>query len=99
MPKAWSARRERQYEHIKKSAKDRGASDERAKEIAARTVNKSRREQGETPNRITQGTGNPNTNLGDRSVNELKNIAADLNIEGRSKMKKAQLVKAIQRKR
>jgi hypothetical protein len=99
MPKAWSRKQERQYEHIKDSARGRGASSKRAKEMAARTVNKGRRMRGETMNRTTQGTGNPNTDLQGRSVGELKNIAADMNIEGRSKMKKAQLVKAIQRKR
>ena len=48
MPKAWSAKRERQYEHIKESAKDDGKSEKRAKEIAARTVNKQRSQSGET---------------------------------------------------
>ena len=48
MPKAWSNKRERQYEHIKESAKDQGKSTKRAKEIAAATVNKQRAEAGET---------------------------------------------------
>ncbi len=48
MPEAWSDKRERQYEHIKESERDQGRSEKRAKEIAARTVNKQRREQGET---------------------------------------------------
>jgi plasmid stabilization system protein ParE len=48
MPKAWSAKRERQYEHIKESEKEQGRSTERAEEIAARTVNKQRAEAGET---------------------------------------------------
>jgi plasmid stabilization system protein ParE len=48
MPKAWSAKRERQYEHIKESEKEQGRSAERAEEIAARTVNKQRAEAGET---------------------------------------------------
>lgn len=48
MPKAWSNKRERQYEHIKDSAKDQGKSTKRAKEIAAATVNKQRAESGET---------------------------------------------------
>ena len=48
MPKAWSAKRERQYEHIKKSEKEQGRSTDRAKEIAARTVNKQRAGSGET---------------------------------------------------
>jgi hypothetical protein len=48
MPKAWSAKRERQYEHIKESEKKQGRSTKRAKEIAARTVNKERARAGET---------------------------------------------------
>lgn len=48
MPEAWSDKRERQYEHIKESYKDRGVSTKEAKERAARTVNKERREEGET---------------------------------------------------
>lgn len=48
MPESWSAKRERQYEHVKESEKERGRSEERAEEIAARTVNKTRREHGET---------------------------------------------------
>jgi hypothetical protein len=45
---AWSAKRERQYEHIKESELEQGRSTKRAKEIAARTVNKERAEKGET---------------------------------------------------
>ena len=48
MPDAWSDRRERQYEHIKDSYEDRGVSKDEAEERAARTVNKERREEGET---------------------------------------------------
>lgn len=48
MPKAWSKKDERQYEHVKDSEKDLGRSDKRAKEIAARTVNKQRRSEGRT---------------------------------------------------
>jgi plasmid stabilization system protein ParE len=48
MPKEWSDKRERQYEHIKESYKDRGVSTDEAEERAARTVNKERREDGET---------------------------------------------------
>jgi hypothetical protein len=47
-PKAWSEKRERQYEHVKESEREQGRSEERAKEIAARTVNKTRAEKGET---------------------------------------------------
>ncbi|HEX6139164.1 MAG TPA: hypothetical protein VF013_01720 [Candidatus Limnocylindria bacterium] len=48
MPRSWSKKRERQYEHIKESYKDRGRSTDKAEELAARTVNKDRRESGET---------------------------------------------------
>jgi hypothetical protein len=48
MPKAWSAKDERQYEHVKESEKKEGKSTERAKEIAARTVNKERKKEGRT---------------------------------------------------
>jgi plasmid stabilization system protein ParE len=48
MPEAWSDKRERQYEHIKDSYEDRGVSENEAEERAARTVNKERRESGET---------------------------------------------------
>ncbi|MHB1169718.1 MAG: Rho termination factor N-terminal domain-containing protein [Longimicrobiales bacterium] len=99
MPKGWSNKDERKYEHIKDSARERGASTDRAKEIAARTVNKDRREEGRTPNRTTQGSGNPNRRYEDRSVDELRNIASDMNIEGRSKMKKSELIDAIRDRR
>jgi plasmid stabilization system protein ParE len=99
MPSAWSNKDERQYEHIKESALESGKPEERAKEIAARTVNKERRQEGRTPNKTTQGTGNPNKSLQDRSVAELRNRARELKIPGRSKMNKADLVKAIQGKR
>jgi plasmid stabilization system protein ParE len=94
-PKAWSDKDERQYEHVKDSAKERGASTQRAKEIAARTVNKQRRKEGRTPNRTTQGTGNPNRSLEDRSKQELYNQAKKMEIQGRSKMSKSELVEAI----
>lgn len=48
MPKSWSDKDERQYEHVKESEKEQGRSDERAKEIAARTVNKQRSKEGRT---------------------------------------------------
>ena len=95
MPGAWSNKDERQYEHIKESSIDRGKSEDQAEEIAARTVNKHRREQGRTPNKKTQGTGNPNRPLDQRTVDELKNLAAQQNIAGRSKMRKAELVAAL----
>ena len=94
MPK-WTNKDERQYEHIKESTEDSGASEKRSKEIAARTVNKQRRHEGRTPNRRTQGTGNPNERLEERTVDELRNIAAERGVEGRSRMKKDELVRAL----
>lgn len=93
----WTDKDERQYEHIKESQLQRGKSEDAAQEVAARTVNKQRREEGRTPNKTTQGTGNPNKSLEDRTVDELRNRAAELNIPGRSKMKKAELVAAIRK--
>lgn len=95
MPTAWSNKDERKYEHIKESSEERGMPEKRAGEIAARTVNKGRREEGRTPNKTTQGTGNPNRGLEARTVDELRNRARQLKIQGRSKMKKAELVRAI----
>lgn len=99
MPKAWSDKDERQYEHIKESARESGKSERKATEIAARTVNKQRREEGRTSNRTTQGTGNPNKSLDERTVEELRNLAADRGIEGRSSMRKAELIDAIRKGR
>ena len=99
MPKAWTDKDERQYEHIKESSLERGKGEDAAEEIAARTVNKQRRKEGRTPKKTTEGTGNPNTRLEDRSVDELRNIASELDIEGRSTMRKNELIKAIRSKR
>jgi len=85
------------YDHIKESSEERGASEDRAEEIAARTVNKQRRQEGRTPNKRSQGTGNPNTSLEDRTVVELRNLAARRKIAGRSAMKKRELVSALRR--
>lgn len=95
MPKAWSAKDERQYKHVKQSAIERGRSADRAEEIAARTVNKTRRQEGRTPNKTTQGTGNPNRRLEERTVDELRNLAAEKNVRGRSRMRKDALIQAI----
>ncbi|MEX1039757.1 MAG: Rho termination factor N-terminal domain-containing protein [Pirellulaceae bacterium] len=95
----WTDKDERQYEHIKESAQDRGKGERKAKEIAARTVNKQRRKDGKTPNRTTQGTGNPNASLDRRSRPELYNLAKEMQIKGRSKMNKEKLIEAIRTRR
>ena len=97
MPRAWSAKDERQYDHIKESQQERGSGEDKAEEIAARTVNKQRREEGRTPNRRTQGTGNPNLPLAERTRDELYNIAKEKKIAGRSSMSKQELVEAVGR--
>jgi len=93
---SWTNKDERQYEHIKEGAIEQGKAEDRAEEIAARTVNKHRREEGRTPNKRTQGTGNPNLQLQERTVDELRNLAKERDIKGRSKMNKDALVKALQ---
>jgi hypothetical protein len=97
VPRAWTKKDERQYEHVKQSELDRGRSTARAEEIAARTVNQQRREEGRTPKQTTSGTGNPNTRLEERTRDELYNRARELEIRGRSDMTKAELVSAIRR--
>jgi len=96
---AWSRKDDRMYEHIRDSSEDRGIGKQQAEEIAARTVNKRRREEGRTPERTTQGTGNPRQSLEDRTRDELYNLAKDLDIEGRSRMDKEDLVRAIRKRR
>lgn len=97
MPNAWTEKDERQYEKVRRSASQRGMKQDRAKEIAARTVNKQRRQSGRTPRKTTSGTGNPTKPLADRSRRELYNRARQLGIAGRSSMKKAELLKAIRK--
>jgi hypothetical protein len=99
MPPKWSRKDERQYEHVKESQLERGSSERRAKEIAARTTNQQRRKEGRTPNRTTQGTGNPNKPLEQRTKRELYNRAKDLGIERRSTMSKPELIEALRRRR
>ena len=101
----WSNKRERQYEHIKDSAKDRGESDKRAKEIAARTVNKERARSGEsrTASRTSTHDMSSSKRGGQRShsgsqgptKDQLYNEARKRNIKGRSTMTKAQLSNAL----
>ncbi len=108
--KAWSAKRERQYEHIKESELDQGASTKRAKEIAARTVNKERARSGEakTASRLSRtdlssgrrGGLRSGTRRGTgRTKEQLYNEAKRMNISGRSKMNKAQLQRAVDRRK
>jgi hypothetical protein len=99
-------KRARQYDHIKESAKDRGASESRAEEIAARTVNKERARSGESEQASRSSTddisssrrgglrsGRPGPR--GRTREQLYNEAKQLGIEGRSKMSKAQLQGAV----
>jgi hypothetical protein len=99
-------KRARQYEHIKDSAKDRGASESRAEEIAARTVNKERARSGESQTRSRTSTQDMSSSRrgGQRSGtnrpkgrtrDQLYAEARSLGIEGRSSMNKAQLERAI----
>jgi len=108
MPQAWSDKRERQYEHIKSSAKEQGASTKRAKEIAARTVNKNRAQAGEsrTASRSSVRDMSPQKRGGQRSGtsgpkgptrDQLYNEARKRNIKGRSKMTKKELERALGR--
>jgi plasmid stabilization system protein ParE len=109
--KAWSNKRERQYEHIKDSAKKRGASTKRAKEIAARTVNKERARTGEARESsrssrtdISSGRrgglrGSGRVSARGRTKEQLYNEAKRMNIAGRSKMNKAQLQRAVDRRK
>ena len=110
---AWSNKRERQYEHIKESAKERGTSTKRAKEIAARTVNKERARSGEARESSRSSTrdmsssrrGGLRSHSGKtgghsgQTKEQLYNEARRLNIKGRSRMNKRQLLAAVNRKK
>jgi len=104
--RAWSNKRERQYEHIQSSAKKRGASAKRAKQIAAATVNKERARKGEARTRsrsstrdissgrrggMRSGTNRPKG----RTKEQLYNEAKRRGIKGRSRMNKQQLQRAV----
>ncbi len=103
-------KRARQYEHIKQSELDQGASEQRAEEIAARTVNKERARAGESRRRsrsstddissgrrggLRSGTDRPKG----RTRDQLYNEARDMGIDGRSKMNKDQLRRAVDAKK
>ena len=105
--RAWSAKRERQYEHIKDSAKKRGESEDTAEEIAARTVNKERARAGEARQKSRssvkdissgrRGGLRSHRGPGGRTKEQLYNEARRKGIKGRSKMNKAQLERAVGR--
>ena len=107
MPEAWSAKRERQFEHVKDSLRKRGKSKDTAEEIAARTVNKERAQHGEakkanpktvsdTPAPVRGGKRSHQGAQG-RTREQLYEEARKKNIAGRSKMNKAELEKAVGR--
>ncbi len=106
---AWSAKRERQYEHIKDSLEEQGRSEDKAEEIAARTVNKARAQAGEakTSSRLSRedissgrrgGLRSGTRREKGRTRDQLYNEAKDMGIEGRSKMNKEQLKRAVDRR-
>ena len=103
-------KRARQYEHIKDSQLDQGKSEDRAEEIAARTVNKERARAGESRQRSKSSTDDMSSSRrgGQRSGtdrakgrtrDQLYNEAKKLNIDGRSKMNKEQLERVVDRKK
>jgi hypothetical protein len=98
-------KRARQYEHVKSSAKSRGAPEDRAEEIAARTVNKERARSGEsrTRSKSSMSGPSPSSRGGQRSGDsptrdDLYRQARQLGVEGRSRMNKAELARAVGRK-
>jgi hypothetical protein len=108
MPRAqWSAKRERQYEHVKDSVKSQGKGEKLAEEIAARTVNKERARHGEAKEAsrssvddISSGErGGHRSHSGaqGRTYEQLYNEARSRGIKGRSGMSKSQLLKAVGR--
>jgi hypothetical protein len=108
MPRqAWSDKRERQYEHIKKSLEDRGRGEDIAEEIAARTVNKERARHGEavTASRSSiedissgrRGGLRSHSGPGGRTKRQLYEEARRKRVTGRSKMDKQALQDAVDR--
>jgi plasmid stabilization system protein ParE len=107
---AWSAKRERQYDHIKQGLKKRGTSEDKAEEIAARTVNKERARTGEarTSSRLSRtdissgrrgGLRSGTRRAKGRTRDQLYEEAKDMNIKGRSTMTKEQLRRAVDGKK
>ena len=107
MPKAWSSKRERQFEHIKDGLQERGRSEDVAEEIAARTVNKERARAGEARQASPTSTEDissgrrgglrSHTGAGGRTKRQLYAEAQRKNVKGRSTMTKAELEKALRR--
>jgi hypothetical protein len=107
MPQGSSPKRERQYEHIKQSAKKRGESTGRAEEIAARTVNKERARSGETKTASRSSTQDMSSarrggqrshrGAGGPTKAQLYAEARRRGVKGRSSMNKAQLARAVGR--
>jgi hypothetical protein len=107
MPRGSSPKRERQYEHIKESAKQRGESTGRAEEIAARTVNKERARSGETKTASRsptqdissgrRGGKRSHRGAGGPTRAQLYAEARRRGVKGRSSMNKAQLARAVGR--
>jgi hypothetical protein len=107
MPKAWSQKRERQYEHIKEGLEERGRSEDTAEEIAARTVNKERARAGEAAESSRTSTDDissgrrgglrSHSGPGGRTKAQLYEEARRQGVKGRSKMDKAALEKAVGR--
>ena len=107
---AWNSKRERQYEHIKEGLKERGTPTKKAKEIAARTVNKERARSGEAressrlsrediPSSRRGGLRSGSRRPKGRTKEQLYNEAKRMNVKGRSKMNKAQLQRAVDRRK
>jgi hypothetical protein len=106
--RAWSAKRERQYEHIKEGLQEQGRPEDVAEEIAARTVNKERARAGESKTSSRTSTEDISSGRrgglrshrgpGGRTFDQLYQEARDRGIRGRSRMNKAQLERALDRK-
>jgi hypothetical protein len=105
---AWNDKRERQYKHIKEGLKKRGTGENKAEEIAARTVNKERARSGEAKQASRTSTKDissgrrgglrSHTGPGGRTKEQLYAEAKKRNIPGRSKMNKAELERAVGRR-
>ena len=107
--KAWSKKRERQYEHIKAGLEKRGEKEDTAEEIAARTVNKERARAGEAKESSRSSTKDISSGRrgglrshkgpGGRTRDQLYSEARAKGVKGRSKMNKAQLQRAVERRK